>query len=181
MHSNRIPLVPTALLAILAVLSVVLASHRLPKGRVIAIKDAAEYCILLPPVYGGRISDYSHNAVSYCKLPMESAPSRSRELHEDFGMSVTWYKQDGERGYEQITGVFNRKVYGFSKRDAGGQYDSRHPSGSRCAGYKYFVQLVEPDVGLFCLRCCHNKEDCPTDKPTLGCRVVIPGGYETGS
>lgn len=43
--------------------------------------------------------------------------------------------------------------------------------------YNHYVELVEPDVGRACIRCCQNPSDCPLTRDTAGCPAVIPGTY----
>ncbi len=46
-----------------------------------------------------------------------------------------------------------------------------------CAGYASFVQLIEPQDNIYCIRCCKNKADCPVNKSTHGCKKVLGGNY----
>jgi hypothetical protein len=62
--------------------------------------------------------------------------------------------------YVQITGFFDRSKYNLGSNDGGGQYDNHahgKPVGAQCKGYNYFVNLVEPDIDRFCIRCCQDK------------------------
>lgn len=50
--------------------------------------------------------------------------------------------------------------------NGGPQYDNHgagKPPGAQCAGYKYFVNLVEPADKRFCIRCCRSKARDPTN------------------
>ncbi|KAG5460396.1 MAG: hypothetical protein BJ554DRAFT_7564 [Olpidium bornovanus] len=55
----------------------------------------------------------------------------------------------------------------------------RAPYGAACAGYKLFVNLVEPDIGRFCIRCCkeNDRKLCNSYKSEYGCKRVIKGNY----
>jgi hypothetical protein len=50
------------------------------------------------------------------------------------------------------------------------------PDGT-CNGFKHFVNLIEPDVQLFCIRCCQDSSDCNLGKSQYGCEVIVPGDY----
>ncbi|KAJ6461068.1 hypothetical protein C8R45DRAFT_538139 [Mycena sanguinolenta] len=95
----------------------------------------------------------------------------------------------------------------LNPNDSGGQYVSSggaggkgNPQGSVCLGrvsnslpqirlflchncdlcisrYKHYVELVEPAGPRACIKCCDDPADCPTNKDTQGCPVVIPGNY----
>ncbi|KAF9116555.1 hypothetical protein BGW39_002701 [Mortierella sp. 14UC] len=81
----------------------------------------------------------------------------------------------GPTKWVQVTGSIRRKKYCLSSGDQGAQNDPSHPSGATCAGYPHFVQLVEPNENIYCIRCCRNKDDCPTDRDTEGCKAIFPG------
>lgn len=62
--------------------------------------------------------------------------------------------------YVQITGFFDRTKYDLQETDGGGQYDNHakgKPVGAQCKGYNYFVNMIEPDLQRFCIRCCQDK------------------------
>ncbi|KAF9394396.1 hypothetical protein BGX21_010379 [Mortierella sp. AD011] len=145
------------------------------KGQTAALISASEYCIFLPPKYGGNISDNEDKAVAFCNKPISSAP-KAGTLPSGFIKSVH-FVHNTQKNYVQITGRIDRSKYGLSSKDGGGQYDMNAPTGSKCAGYAKFVQLIEPDAQIYCLRCCHNKADCPTNKSTDGCKEVLGGDY----
>ncbi|QRW25280.1 hypothetical protein RhiXN_07229 [Rhizoctonia solani] len=102
------------------------------------------------------------------------------------GKKVTYKTGTGKKGkkYVQLTGRINKGFSQLNDNDGGGQYDSSggaggkgNPQGSVCTGYKHYVQLVEPNDGRACIRCCQDYNDCPLDKDTAGCPAVIPGTY----
>jgi hypothetical protein len=80
-------------------------------------------------------------------------------------------------GWVQITGRMDGSAYALSAKDEGGQYDVRAPVGAVCAGYNAFVQITEPDQGIYCLRCCKDKANCPVNKSEYGCERVLGGDY----
>ncbi|KAF9916196.1 hypothetical protein BX616_004365 [Lobosporangium transversale] len=124
-------------------------------------------------MYRGGIAENEDKAVAFCSKPMAEAPNAGI-LPKGFVKSLHLVCT---RRYVQITGRIDRSKYGLSRKDAGGQYDIKAPVGAKCAGYPYFVELVEPDIQIYCMRCCRNKSDCPTHKSTKGCKAVISGDY----
>ncbi|KAF9351055.1 hypothetical protein BGX26_010845 [Mortierella sp. AD094] len=163
------------LLVSATILSVVSASPPGVTGNTVAILNAAKFCIFLPPIYGSQISSYETNAVAFCRSPYKAA-SNDGYLPSGFIQSAHYLK-NAQRQYVQVTGRIRRSRYGLSSRDEGGQYDYRVLTGAKCLGYNYFVELVEPDVQRYCLRCCKYRSDCPTYKSTLGCKDAIGGNY----
>ncbi|KAG1048266.1 hypothetical protein G6F43_009331 [Rhizopus delemar] len=79
--------------------------------------------------------------------------------------------------YTQVTGTMNPAAYNMSTSDDGGQYDNRDQGQHTCNDLKYFVNLIEPNGGTFCIRCCKSKTDCNIGISQDGCRKVIPGDY----
>ncbi|KAG1455265.1 hypothetical protein G6F56_007108 [Rhizopus delemar] len=79
--------------------------------------------------------------------------------------------------YTQVTGTMNPAAYNMSITDDGGQYDNRDQSQHTCNGLDYFVNLVEPNGGTFCIRCCNSSADCNIGISQDGCVKVVPGDY----
>ncbi|GJJ79066.1 hypothetical protein EMPS_11425 [Entomortierella parvispora] len=144
-------------------------------GKTIALISASEYCLLLPPNKGGNIADSEDSAISFCNKAISTAPN-AKTLPSGFIKSAH-FVHNTSKDYVQITGKIDRSKYDLSAGDGGGQYDLNAPHGSACAGYSSFVQFVEPDVQIYCLRCCKNKSDCPTNRSTDGCEAVLGGDY----
>ncbi|KAI8906759.1 hypothetical protein EDD86DRAFT_178922, partial [Gorgonomyces haynaldii] len=71
------------------------------------------------------------------------------------------------------------QVTGRFKSESNGSvfvFDSSYPE-AKCEGYSSFFGYIEPNLGLFCLRCCRSGADCePKDTP--GCQNNIPGDYD---
>lgn len=88
------------------------------------------------------------------------------------GFIKSQYFKKGD-GWVQVHGHIDRSKENLSENDGGGQYDIKAPSGSKCAGYSHFVEIIEPDNGRYCIRCCKEKGDCPTGKSTYGCEKVL--------
>ncbi|KAI7820925.1 hypothetical protein BC939DRAFT_456589 [Gamsiella multidivaricata] len=144
-------------------------------GRTIALRSPNEYCLFLPPMFGGGISESESSAVAFCNRPLTSAPD-ARTLPRGFIKSLHFVQNDRKK-YVQITGRIDRSKYGLSRHDSGGLYDEHAPEGARCAGYKHFVEMVEPDTQVYCLRCCQNEADCPVEGSMGGCRSMVRGDY----
>ncbi|KAF9978957.1 hypothetical protein BGZ73_007844 [Actinomortierella ambigua] len=144
-------------------------------GVTIAIVDSNEFCFFLPPEWGGDIADNEHRAVAFCTKDMAQAPS-ANIFPTGFIKTANLFRNNA-RQWIQMTGRIDRNKYGLSKDDEGGQNDPKAPDGSKCAGYPYFVGLVEPNENIYCIRCCKNKSDCPTNRSEDGCRDVLPGDY----
>ncbi|KAG0245599.1 hypothetical protein B0O80DRAFT_451090 [Mortierella sp. GBAus27b] len=145
-------------------------------GQMGVIQDDKKYCIFLPPDFGGDIAANEDRAVAYCTQADIPGAPKARVLPEGFIKSAHFIT-DTQRNYIQITGRIDRSKFGLSAQDGGGQYDMRAPVGAVCNGYNAFVQLTEPDIEIFCIRCCMNKADCPVNKSTHGCVKVLGGDY----
>ncbi|KAF9198880.1 hypothetical protein BGZ49_000184 [Haplosporangium sp. Z 27] len=144
-------------------------------GQTGALISETEYCIFLPPVRGGNIADNEDRAVAFCNVQIPSAPNAGILPH---GLiQSVHFVENTAQGWVQITGRLNPSAYGLKKSDEGGQYDMRAPVGASFAGYKAFVQITEPDSGIYCLRACKNKSNCPVNKSEDGCVSVIGGDY----
>lgn len=164
-------LLASSLVALVATLSTVSAGRA---GQTGALISAKEYCIFLPPKYGGNIAESEDVAIAFCNKAIATAP-KAKILPKGFIKSVHLVRNT-QKGWVQITGRIDRTKYGLSKKDGGGQYDIKAPRGASYADYKYFVQLIEPDSDIYCLRVCKNKADCPTHRSTYGCRGVLGAG-----
>ncbi|KAF9155291.1 hypothetical protein BG015_010406 [Linnemannia schmuckeri] len=144
-------------------------------GQIAQVQSAENFCFFLPPMEGGIIADNEDRAVAFCTKPMSKAPG-ARLFPEGF-IESAYFKENKEQNWVQVTGKMVPQAYNLSIKDGGGQYDVNAPVGAACADYKYFVNLVEPNGSLFCMRCCQTKEDCPVGRSTYGCRAVIGGKY----
>ncbi|KAF8756650.1 hypothetical protein RHS01_04496 [Rhizoctonia solani] len=120
---------------------------------------------------------------SYCSTSAHSHDSQGY-LPDDFWTKVTYKKGKGKGDWVQLTGCIKKGFSQLNDNDGGGQYDSSggdggagNPRGSKCKNYNHYVEIVEPDVGRACIRCCKEYSDCPLDKDTAGCPAVVPGTY----
>ncbi|KAB5592792.1 putative effector protein [Ceratobasidium theobromae] len=172
-----------ALLALSAALG--LASPLDPRAapdNTVLIRSATEYCMIMPrqPHTDIGQSESEGQMRSYCSASARSSNSQGL-FPNNFWRKVTYKKT---ANYVQLTGCINKGFSQLNDNDGGGQYDSSggagsqgNPRGSKCEGYNHYVELVEPDVGRACIRCCQNPSDCPLTMDTAGCPAVISGTY----
>jgi hypothetical protein len=168
MLSNKLTFFTTLVLALSAV------ALGEPTTKKVTIKSEARFCLLLPPKPGGGISDNEDRSISFCTEPIGAIP-HAKIFPDGFIQSAHYHRRKGR--YIQMTGRIDRDAYDLSKHDEGGQNDPNAPSGSKCLNYPYYVQFIEPNDNIYCLRCCKNKSDCPTNRSEDGCRDVIGGNY----
>lgn len=167
---NKIACILALVLALIAV-----AVETAPTSTRVIIHRNERFCILLPRTPGSDITGNLKQSVSYCSST--TASNRyAKVLPSGFVISANYF-EPMDLAYSQVTGIFNPASFMLSTTDDGGMTSSDLPGGAKCHGFKYFVQFVEPSTGLFCLRCCHRKAECPTDKPDKGCLMSIPGVY----
>ncbi|RIB23125.1 hypothetical protein C2G38_2139891 [Gigaspora rosea] len=140
----------------------------------VTVENETVFCSFLPRVSGQTIGSSASNAVAYCTQNTTNAPNA--RIFPD-GFILTKHFASGD-GYVQITGLINGSIY-VDPNDGGGQYDTKAPVGAKCTGYDSFVNLVEPDAGHFCIRCCKDaaSDKCPTGRSEAGCESIIPGTY----
>jgi hypothetical protein len=155
-------------------------------GVTVALNSKSSFCLLLPPSAGNKannggkqdveaISDSEDYAVSFCTVADVNAP-QARSMPAGF-ITAANYQYNTTAGFIQVTGSINPAAYGLSTSDEGGQYDNHgngKPAHSACAGFPYYVQLVEPNINGFCIRCCTNYQDCNASRSAYGCHRVVP-------
>ncbi|OAD70662.1 hypothetical protein PHYBLDRAFT_148580 [Phycomyces blakesleeanus NRRL 1555(-)] len=144
-------------------------------GPSVAIKNESSFCLFLPPRPGLEIAPYEDNALPFCTAP--NLVPHSKPIPQGFITTAHYLKTSK---YEQVTGYLNISKYSLKSSDGGGQYDShagRKPIGAFCRGYDFFVSMIEPDLGRFCIRCCQDTLDCPTGRSEYGCLRIISGDY----
>lgn len=129
-----------------------LASSVNAYGQIAQVVDANNFCVFLPPSdsVDRGIADTEWNAEAFC---MGKAPlaKKAGTLDSGFIQSAHFLATDE---YVQVTGQINPAKARLNVTDEGGQYDIKAPKGSSCAGWKYFVNLVEPAGNTYCMRCC---------------------------
>ncbi|KAF9276921.1 hypothetical protein BGZ68_009659 [Mortierella alpina] len=148
--------------------------RRSVSGKTIAIDNEKQFCLFLPAKKGADIAKHERTAVAFCTNPHNSETPGARKFPGGFIKSHHLAVMRGVNHYLQVTGRIDRSKYDLSKHDQGGQYDIKATADSSCAGFNHFVQLIEPNENIYCLRCCMNKKDCPTYKSEKGCRAIFP-------
>ena len=149
-----------------------------PTTKILTIHKEERFCILLPPTSGTDVADVADSlkkSVSYCTSPTAQV-RHAKELPSGF-LKTANYFEPADLSYSQVTGTFDPAAFSLTTSDEGGMASPKLPSGASCLGFRYFIQFVEPNEGVYCIRCCHKKSDCPTNKAHKGCLAVIPGFY----
>lgn len=134
-----------------------LSSYVNAYGQIAQVVDANNFCVFLPPNDSKDriIADTEWNAQAFCIGNTPKAKNAGK-LDSDFIQSAHYLKTDK---YVQVTGQINPAKAKLIASDEGGQMDVRAPMGSSCAGWKYYVNLIEPAGNTYCMRCCvsiHN-------------------------
>ncbi|KAG1382421.1 hypothetical protein G6F61_002275 [Rhizopus arrhizus] len=144
-------------------------------GQIAQIVDATDFCVFLPPTgeTDRIIADSEWEANAFC---MGNTPLAigAEKLPSGFIQSAHYVKTDN---YVQITGQMDPTKANLNSSDDGGQYDIKAPKGASCAGWDYFVNLIEPSGKDYCIRCCNNDQDCNRGISEKGCAYIIPGDY----
>lgn len=103
-------------------------------------------------------------------------------MQDGFIMAAAVRSAD-DGSWVQVTGCINPAKSLLDPADEGGQLDVRYPNGAQCTFGGYgasFIELVEPALNRFCLRCCASPDDqvnCNSHRDRLGCEIAIPGQY----
>jgi hypothetical protein len=166
---------PNKIACFLALVLPLIAVAAADPTTLVAIHEGERFCILLPPNPGSNIADSLEESVSYCSSPTAQV-RHAKELPSGF-IKTAQYLQTTDLRFSEVRGTFDPAAFSLSTSDQGGMASYKLSNGARCLGYRYFIQFVEPNEGVFCIRCCHNKDECPTDKADKGCKDVIPGAY----
>jgi hypothetical protein len=143
--------------------------------QIAQVVDSTNFCVFLPAegATDVNISDNEGSATAYC---MGSTPGATGagKLPSGFILSAHYVSTSA---YVQITGQINPSKAGLNVTDDGGQYDVQAPVGSSCAGWKYYVNLIEPSGNDYCIRCCNDTTNCNRGISQAGCARVVPGDY----
>ncbi|KAH8549251.1 hypothetical protein BGW37DRAFT_535137 [Umbelopsis sp. PMI_123] len=167
MHFNSL----FSVLAIASVVSAIPVAKR-GTGAAIQVNSETEFCFYVPSKYGGNIGVYEDDSIPAC-TDTTLAPG-SIEFPAGFIQSAH-FQSTGS--YSQVTGRIDRTKYGLSASDGGGQMDNLDLPDGTCNGYKHFVNLIEPDAQLYCIRCCQDSSDCNLGRSQYGCEDIVPGDY----
>lgn len=136
----------------------------------IQVKSDTAFCSFMPPKPGDNVGATENDGIPFCTDPSLGG----QVFPAGFIKSAHFLKTDD---YTQVTGTINRDAYKLHASDGGGQYDNKDVKGVTCNGYKYFVNLIEPDSNTFCIRCCEDQEDCNLGISSYGCSRIVPGDY----
>ncbi|KAG0213721.1 hypothetical protein BGX28_003665 [Mortierella sp. GBA30] len=116
---------------------------------------------MIPPRPGQRMVDTEGPAIAMCTKRLDEAP-KAGILPKGFIASAHFTRGKGSGQYVQVTGMLDITKFNMSSEDRGGQYDNEVSRGSRAHPYRHFVSLIEPNLGIFCIRSCQRPEDCDT-------------------
>jgi hypothetical protein len=121
-------------------------------GQIVQVVDATDFCVFLPPTASTDriISNTEWNANAFC---LGSAPlaTGAEKIPDGFIKSAHYVKTDT---YVQVTGQIDYTKANLVGTDEGGQMDIKAPVGSSCAGWQFYVNLIEPVTNTYCIRCC---------------------------
>ncbi|GBC10763.1 hypothetical protein RclHR1_09890003 [Rhizophagus clarus] len=165
---------------ILIILAIVASAHAAAvwfsraTPRTVTVESASLFCSFLPKTLGEDIGSSENDAIPFCTQANPKNAPGAKKFPTGFIKSAHFAKGSG---FVQVTGRIDRTKYKLSKNDGGGQYDTNAPPGAICKGFKKFVNLVEPDVQHFCIRCCTDASKCHTNESTAGCETIVPGNY----
>ncbi|KAG0166659.1 hypothetical protein DFQ28_008604 [Apophysomyces sp. BC1034] len=144
-------------------------------GQIAQVVDATNFCVFLPPEDSQDriISNTEWNAQAFCMGNTPKATNAGK-IPEGFIKSAHYVATDQ---YVQITGQIDPAKARLDPKDDGGQYDIKAPNGSSCAGWQFYVNLIEPTTNTWCMRCCNDKRTCNRGISEKGCQHIIPGDY----
>ncbi|KAI8063210.1 hypothetical protein BC940DRAFT_307823 [Gongronella butleri] len=160
------------LVALFALVMTVAAAPLVKRGYTIHLNSQTAFCSFMPPKPGDDVGGTEEHGIPQCSAANLS--SSGKVFPTGFIVSAHFVQKST---YVQVTGKMDRSKYKLKSSDGGGQYDHKDISGVTCNGYKYFVNMLEPDVNRYCIRCCKNSADCNTGLSTYGCPRIVPGDY----
>ncbi|CAO3596166.1 unnamed protein product [Absidia cylindrospora] len=144
-------------------------------GMIGQVVDSSNFCVFLPPPgqMSAPLSDNEWDSQAYC---LGSTPKAvdANTLPDGFIQSAHYVATDD---YVQVTGQIDASKTGLSPTDEGGQCDVMAPKGSSCAGWDYYVNLIEPAGNTYCMRCCNDTTNCNRGISQDGCARIVPGDY----
>ncbi|KAI0266247.1 hypothetical protein BC834DRAFT_876224 [Gloeopeniophorella convolvens] len=146
------------------------------------ITTAKDFALLLPTQPGELVSDAEADGQAYC-TPESASDSCHFTMPEGL-ITASSMQQSDDGSWIQVTGCLDASKFHFDPNDSGGQMDVRFPNGAQCTFGGYgasFIELVEPRLNRFCLRCCSSANDqvnCNSHQDRLGCENAVPGQYD---
>jgi hypothetical protein len=155
--------------AVFATLVSALPTKRAPKYS-IQVNSGTAFCSFVPPTPGADVGGTENDGIPMCT----SSSLGGAQFPAGFIKSAHYASTST---YAQVTGRIDRTKYSLKASDGGGQYDNKDIHGVTCNGWNYFVNLIEPDANVFCIRCCKSQSDCKLGISTHGCEAIVPGNY----
>ncbi|KAF9151182.1 hypothetical protein BG015_006988 [Linnemannia schmuckeri] len=143
-------------------------------GQIASVDAGDNYCFFLPPMVGGDIAENEDRAIAFCNKPNSRAPG-AKIFPPGFVLSSHWATGPG---WVQITGQIDPAAYSLNPCDTGGQYDIKAPVGATCAGFNHFVNVIEPEIGVYGMRCCQEKADCDVSHSTYGVKRIYGAQWD---
>ncbi|KAI0290151.1 hypothetical protein BC826DRAFT_913626 [Russula brevipes] len=146
------------------------------------ISDEKNFALLLPARPGELISEAEEDAISFCTPGSSSDICRNR-MPDGFITAASLAYAD-DKTWIQVTGCIDSSKFHLDPNDTGGQMDVRFPNGAQCTFGGWgasFIELVEPALNRFCIRCCSTPDDqinCNSHRDRSGCENAIPGTYD---
>ncbi|KIY71045.1 hypothetical protein CYLTODRAFT_435415 [Cylindrobasidium torrendii FP15055 ss-10] len=148
----------------------------------IHITSTTDFALLAPRTNELTIGNSENEAVAFCHPGSTGVCTQT--FPEGFVTAAAMETAD-DGSYIQITGCIDNTQWtsNIQPGDEGGQNDVRYPQGAKCefGGYAAsFIQLLEPALGRFCIRCCKtegDQEHCNSHNDRNGCETAIPGTY----
>ncbi|KAI7817678.1 hypothetical protein BC939DRAFT_402359 [Gamsiella multidivaricata] len=137
-------------------------------GQIASVDSADNYCFFLPPMVGGDIAANEDKAIAFCNKPNTRAPG-AKIFPPGFVLSTHWAQGPD---WVQISGQIDPAQYSLNPCDTGGQYDIKAPVGATCAGFAHFVNVIEPEIGVYGMKCCQQKADCDVSHSTYGIKRI---------
>ncbi|KAG6915033.1 hypothetical protein DXG01_013824 [Tephrocybe rancida] len=147
------------------------------------INSESDFSLILPNQPGELIGDAESDGVAYCSPGTASPGCDGNIFSKDFVTGAAYYESE-DGAFIQVTGCMDPTKTRLDPTDAGGQFDVRYPNGAQCAFGGYgasFIELVEPALSRFCIRCCASPNDqvnCNSHQDRMGCMTAIPGTYD---
>ncbi|KAI9279834.1 hypothetical protein BY458DRAFT_501800 [Sporodiniella umbellata] len=144
-------------------------------GMVGQVVDADNFCVFLPPKdsKNRNIADTEWEGQAFCRGNTPKATNAGK-LNNGFIKSAHFLATDT---FVQVTGQMDPSQQKLNATDEGGQFDVKAPKGSSCAGWKFYVNLIEPVTKTYCMRCCNDNRTCNRGISEKGCFHIIPGDY----
>lgn len=144
-------------------------------GMIAQVIDSQNFCVMLPPPgqMNAPLSDNEWDSQAYCIGNTPKAVG-ANTLPDGFIQSAHYVATDD---YVQVTGQIDPSKIGLNPLDEGGQCDIMAPKGSTCAGWEYYVNLIEPAGNTYCMRCCNDSTNCNRGISQDGCARIVPGDY----